>query len=207
MPRLTRPKENKIQRNKVLIVCGGHTEKWYFDKIKSKSLFEVESIKIKRVDDDKTKPMDVVKEAIRLKKGFDYIYAVFDKDSFEDFDLALEYSKQNEIIPIYSNQAFELWIYYHFGFFCGVEHRDKLILLIENYISTKSCVVSKKYKKSDLSNIWCVLEPNILKAIENSKKSVQYHNLVNIKAGGYEKISSRESSTNVYELMSRIYKE
>lgn len=206
MPRIVKKNNIRKVRNRLLIVCGGSTEKYYFDRIKAYSLYEVTSIKIRKVDDGETKPLEIVNEAIRLKNNFDLIYAVFDKDNFDDFDLAIMIAQKNGVIPIYSNQAFELWIYYHFEYFCGNKHRDKLIELIKMHISSQKSVIKKEYSKSDLNNIWDIIEPNIRKAMENSKRSVQFFNKLNNEVKGYERISNRESSTNVYELMDKIYR-
>ena len=207
MKKRTSNSRKRVERNRVLIVCGGHTEKYYFDKLKEKSLFLIRSIKVKKVSDEKTDPVCVVCEAIRHKDNYDYTYAVFDKDSFSNFDEAIRLAKQNNIVPMFSNQAFELWIYFHFGdFFCGNMHRDKLVDLIENFIKTQKGIVDKRYRKSDLSNIWSIIEPNINKAIENSKKSHQKFNKLSAEDTAYKHESSWESSTNLYILMERIFK-
>lgn len=206
MPRLGKSKPVRQEKNKVLIVCGGHTEKCYFDKIKEVSLYTIESITVKKVSNNMTSPLDVVNEAIQNCDGFNFVYAVFDRDNFKDYDSAFELARKNNIIPIYSNQSFELWLLYHWRYFCGCMNTSNLISMVENHIACDKKVLKKGYKKSDISNIWCILEPNISFAMQNSKTSEQHFNkLNNDKVPGYETPSKRESSTNIYQLMERIY--
>lgn len=47
-------------------------------------------------------------------KKYDRVWAVFDKDSFTDFDEAIKLGNDNNINCAWSNESFELWLLLHF---------------------------------------------------------------------------------------------
>lgn len=108
---------------KVLIVCEGEkTEPNYF---KSFELMKNNSDLVFEMDfgGGGINTMAVVDKAIELRnlanekrQPFDAVWAVFDKDDFDnaDFDNAINKANKNNIGCAWSNEAFELWYVYHF---------------------------------------------------------------------------------------------
>lgn len=50
---------------------------------------------------------------------------VFDKDDFDDFDLAIEMGEAKGYKVAWSNQSFEYWLYLHFRYSDSALHRDE----------------------------------------------------------------------------------
>lgn len=102
---------------KILIVSEGtKTEPNYFNAFKSLNrgtvVYDIE------VKGEATNTIQVVNKAIELRDKGDYdsVWAVFDKDSFDDdkFNAAIIKAEKNGIGCAWSNEAFELWYLYHF---------------------------------------------------------------------------------------------
>ena len=64
--------------------------------------------------------VSLIKETIAIRdksnKEFDRVWAVFDKDDFNDFNDAIQLAKKNHILCAWSNESFELWYYLHFQY-------------------------------------------------------------------------------------------
>ncbi|MBF0339286.1 MAG: RloB domain-containing protein [Nitrospirae bacterium] len=60
----------------------------------------------------------LVNEAIKEKNNGSYhsVWAVFDKDDFNQFNNAIQITAKNNICVAYSNEAFELWYLLHFNY-------------------------------------------------------------------------------------------
>ena len=101
-------------RDRVLIMCGGETEKIYLNYYKNKNKRNLQNISIKIVTHKKSNPMAVVQEALIQKSDYDEVWAVFDKDDFSDFDEAITLALHNEINCAFSNEAIEYWFFLHF---------------------------------------------------------------------------------------------
>lgn len=99
-------------RKTILVVCQGEqTEPNYFKKFGSEWL----TVRIEKVGKD---TISVINKAKKLKKEFEEIWVVFDKDDFDDstFDNAIQSARSSKIKVAYSNECFEVWYILHFEF-------------------------------------------------------------------------------------------
>ena len=94
-------------------------------------------------------------------------FVLFDKDdnSNNNFNLAIDNAKHNNIIPLWSNECFELWLLLHFNYM------DSNISRYDYYEKLKSLTKSKKYEKN-MDNIFEEVNGinGALKAYKNAKK-------------------------------------
>ena len=113
----------------ILIVCEGQkTEKNYFESLKE----ELKATNIHICPSPKSNPSSVVKCAKREQKkgGYTTIFCIFDTDSHEDIDRAIQAAK-SPLQAIVSKPCFEYWILLHFDYttrcFGGQSPCDQLI--------------------------------------------------------------------------------
>ena len=146
------------KRVRVLIVCEGEkTEPNYFGAIEKKLPKGLIELKISGLGDN---TINVVESAIAVRdnadnKGnsYDYVWTVFDRDSFlpERFNEAVFLANRENIKCAYSNEAFELWYLLHFEFYNTAISRHDYISRLENFIG-------RSYKKN---------EPDMFGLLEN----------------------------------------
>ena len=182
-------RKKKTINNKILIVCGGKTEKIYFEKHRS-NLADIKVVPCLHNES----PLRVVNRAIKEKDNDDYIqcWCVFDKDEFTDFDDAIIKAKSNNIRCAFSNEAFEVWYLLHYKYFYNHKDRKNCIIELEKELGQKYDKVNEK--------IYDILKGKMSKAIENAKKAHQIY----MADGG--KPSTWCSCTTVYELMEELNK-
>ena len=99
-------------RKTILVVCQGEcTEPNYFSKFGNAWL----TVKIHKVGKDTKSVVDKAKE---LRKDYEEIWVVFDKDDFENctFDQSIRSAIRSNINVAYSNECFELWYILHFEY-------------------------------------------------------------------------------------------
>lgn len=173
--------------NVILIVCGGQTEKEYFEKFN----IDLGEIRIRSVTQPES-PTSIVSYAIRLRERENYrgVWCVFDKDEFHDFDAAIQLGKREDIRIAFSNQAFEYWFILHYSKMN--RHIDR-----KNYAKILKEHISRPYEKVGI-DMYGLLADNIKLAIQNAKEIHQSHQ----KNGGLP--SSWESCTTVYELVEEL---
>ncbi len=109
-------------KNSVLIFSEGEkTEPLYFNEIKeyikNKTSKQIKNIEVKGFGKSTVSLLNAVEE--ELQKSYEYvsekdIWIVFDRDSFEDFDKAIELIQEKGYNAIWSNECFELWYLLHF---------------------------------------------------------------------------------------------
>lgn len=175
------------QNNKILVVCGGQTEKMYLEKFN----IDLGEIKIVPILERKS-PTQIVQFAIdmRLKNKYISTWCVFDKDDFTDFDFAIALGEKYGIKVAYSNQAVELWIILHFKVRNGQLHRTKYKQIIEK-------LLDREYDKTD-EKLYKILKVKTATAIQNAKIGHQTHK----KNGGQP--SQWESCTTFYKLVEEL---
>lgn len=180
-------REQKIQNNTILIVCGGKTEELYFKKFRA----DLGKIVVKPILNNES-PKRIVERTIKEKNEATYIqsWAVFDKDDFKDFDEAIQLASRNNINVAFSNQAFELWFLLHYKYVAHNMHRDKYEREIEKFINNS-------YSKTD-EEMYEILKPKMDNAISNAKKGHQKHKLESNKSSDWE------SCTTVYTLVEEL---
>lgn len=174
-------------RNKILIICGGKTEKIYFEQHRA-NLARV-TVKADKHDES---PSRIVNRAIKEKKNKEYIqiWCVFDKDDFNDFDEAIDLAEKNEIRYAFSNEAFELWFLLHFKYIECYKNRKKCIEELEKELGID-------YDKVD-EKIYGLLEGKMSQAVLNAKKAHQRH------MADSGKQSNWSSCTTVYLLIEEL---
>lgn len=180
-------REQKIQNNTILIVCGGKTEELYFKKFRA----DLGKIVVKPILNSES-PKRIVERTIKEKNKAIYIqtWAVFDKDDFLDFDEAIQLARKNNINVAFSNQAFELWFLLHFKYIEHNMHRNKYQAEIEKF-------TGKSYSKVN-EYMYDTLKSRMDDAISNAKKVHQKHNLEG------NSPSNWESCTTVYTLVEQL---
>ena len=108
---------------------------------------------------------DVIKKDNKIVKDHK-TFVLFDKDDNPNmsFNKAIDKAKQNNIIPLWSNECFELWLLLHFNYM------DSNISRNDYYEKLKSLTKSKKYEKN-MDNIFEEVNGinGTLKAYKNAK--------------------------------------
>jgi len=181
--------------DKVLIICGGETEKKYFDQFKSTYKDELKSISVETIKHKRENPCALV-EAARRKEGYDEIWVVFDKDDFNDFDKAIDFAQRADVNCAFSNEAFEYWFLLHFANRTGSIPRAEL-----NQILTKA--LGMNYEKANESLIKQMLES--FEVLEEAERRAQVGHEKHIKESG-NKPSHWCSCTTVYQLTKKLRK-
>jgi hypothetical protein len=183
--------KRRVIRDSILIICGKtETEKNYFLGFKEKIRSATGRIILKIIDKGSA-PLEIVEIAINEKKsmGFDspyrHIWAVFDKDEY-NIDKAITLAKVNDIHTAWTNEAFELWFIYHYEYFTSPLSRNKYKIKLDDHLNME-------YSKSD-PIIFKRLEKHMVIAIENARRSYQWHLL-------HEHLPADSNScTTVYQL-------
>jgi len=155
---------------RILIVCEGtKTEPNYFEA------FKISTLDV-QVEGTGMNTDSLVREAIRFKteagmRGdpFDYIWAVFDRDSFlaQNFNNALQLAEKNNIKVAYSNEAFEIWYMLHFNYYnTGMARSQYPKILTEQ--------LGRQYEKNEVG-MYEELKEKQPTAIRNGKKLMEVY--------------------------------
>lgn len=156
-------KKRKINTRNVavsfLIVCEGtRTEPNYFEALIKNRYSAIREVEI---NGEGRGTVSLIKKVVEIRdksdKEFDRVWAVFDKDDFEDFNEAIELAKRNGIHCAWSNESFELWYYLHFGYLDTGVPRSQYIAMIEREIRRKNGNENYTYKKK-AKNIYSLLQ-------------------------------------------------
>lgn len=134
-----------------LIVCEGErTEPNYFNALINNRSSDVREVKI---EGEGRGTVSLIKQTISIRdkmdQEFDRVWAVFDKDSFLDFNDAIKLAKKNNILCAWSNESFELWYYLHFQHLESGVSRSQYIGMIEREIQKLTGNKDYKYKKKE----------------------------------------------------------
>jgi hypothetical protein len=193
--RYLRKTPNRTSKDVVLVVCGGKTERIYFDTFNRVFRPSLGSISI--VTDEKAKnPKQIVEHAIKIKKSkdcYNAAWCVFDKDDSCDFDEAIDYARRNGISTAFSNQAFEVWFINLFRQLSSAMHRNKYKKELNKWL------MFQDYKSPKVIDKVCsvlLTEDKIKTAIFNSRLGYEKHKA----ACPYSRFSEYESCTTVYAL-------
>lgn len=137
---------------------------------------------------------DVIEKDNKIVKDHK-TFVLFDKDDNPNmnFNFAIDKAKQNNIIPLWSNECFELWLLLHFNYM------DSNISRNDYYEKLKDLTKSKKYEKN-MDNIFEEVNGinGILKAYKNAKKLYKTY-----KNQSYKDMAP---CTTVFELIDEINK-
>ncbi len=173
-------------------------------------------------------PITLVNKAIARKRNFNEkakenqtipyskVYCVMDVDDHESLERAIdkintenELDKETEIVPIISNECFEVWYLLHFEYTTAqlfrdtrtknefIANRRNLSRLMEKYLRIDD------YAKGSV-NIFKLLQSkgNEAEAIKRAKQLNQHHLSVN--NIGANKIYTLNPSTQVYKLIGKL---
>lgn len=131
--------QQEIHKRILIVGEGVNTEPSYFDK------FRIPGVKVvaKGLGEGTRKLVSDVEgvrqeEERKLGAPFDEIWVAFDKDSFKDFEQAINEAKDKGYRVAYSNQAIEYWFILHFKDHQGsamprTEYAKSLNELLEPY--------------------------------------------------------------------------
>jgi len=193
----------------ILIVCEGKkTEPNYFKGFPKRRGKFVYELKFKGENESEENmggisPKKVVEKAIELRDNsyqkYDRVWAVFDKDEFEDFDAAILKAKSNNICCAWTNEAFELWYLLHFQNRITGMKRTEYQKAIEKEINKTWKNKKKPYKYAkNATDMYDVLQKygNQEQAIKWAQQlTLQYNN---------EKFSTHNPRTQVFKLVKQL---
>ena len=168
-----------INTNSFLIVTEGErTEPLYLKgiqkKIKEKMDGRIDVIEIPVIDIHGEgcgtgKLIEVTERIVKEAKIlYQNVWVVFDKDDFDDFDVAIQLEKGYQVA--WSNQSFEYWLYLHFNYSDSALHRydwnEKLNEIFKQY-NLGDGTYRKNYDNIyDLVNVY----DGVNSAIRNAKR-------------------------------------
>ena len=190
-------------RCRILIVCEGEkTEPNYF---KSFDQMQYGSIVYNiECEGGKINTVQVVDKAIELRdkaiaSGFPYdtIWAVFDKDDFNDFNDAIQLAKKNHILCAWSNESFELWYYLHFQYLDTGISRSQYIEKIEREIQNRTNDSNYRYKKKSPETF------DILQRIGDESLAIKHAQRLRESFSGTD-YAAHKPCTTVYELVEEL---
>jgi RloB-like protein len=181
---------DKPMRQSFMIYCEGQTEVGYFNSFKKRA---------KSLNGGNA--LAIVKEAVKQKnaaaKPVDQYWVVFDKDETTDadFNAAILLATENNILPAWSNQAFELWFILHYQPHTVACNRNAYEAILRRYIASYTAGAKSEEQGKQLYSTTISL---ILIALTNAK-------------AGYDSFvapalteAQKESSTIVYKLVTEI---
>ena len=170
-----------IKTNSFLIVTEGErTEPLYLKgiqkKIKEKMDGRIDVIEIPVIDIHGEgcgtgKLIEVTERIVKEAKIlYQNVWVVFDKDDFDDFDVAIQLGKEKGYQVAWSNQSFEYWLYLHFNYSDSALHRydwnEKLNEIFKQY-NLGDGTYRKNYDNIyDLVNVY----DGVNSAIRNAKR-------------------------------------
>jgi len=203
----------KNQREYILIVCEGvKTEPNYFEAIKQtfpRRVFETFSIEVEGTGTSTLKIVDIAIELRNKAKKlhnrvYDYVWTVFDRDSFPvvDFNNSIFKAENSNIKCAWSNEAFELWYVLHFQFRNTPMSRDSYKKCIEAEMN-KSILkktgkdVAYRYRKNSEEMY------SLLQKFGDEKQAIKWAKKLE-KQFANTNYSSHNPCTKVYELIEKL---
>lgn len=160
------PKRKENFRNqcvRFLIICEGtKTEPHYFKALIAKNTSTVREVTIEGEGRGTVALIDrtlEIKRELELRNHtkFDRVWAVFDKDDFNDFNAAIERAKTCKIHCAWTNESFELWYYLHFAYLDTAIHRKDYIEKLEEAFRKEMNDKNFKYQKGN-PDIYALLQ-------------------------------------------------
>ncbi|MCL2424733.1 MAG: RloB family protein [Oscillospiraceae bacterium] len=186
-------------KEEVLIVCGGQTEKKYFEMFNQVFRPSLGSVSVITAVETKS-PMHVVEYAIKArnrKNSYNAVWCVFDKDDFIDFDDAVRHAESNAICVAYSNQAFEVWFINHFRILKAPLSRTRYKHELKKFLAFN---YDKSADVIDKISSMLLTEERVRTAITNSRLGYERHKI----ESAIIKPSAFESCTTVFKLVQSL---
>lgn len=177
---MARKSKGKKLKKRTMIFCEGETEKFYFDMLKKK--YHSSNVTPVKSEVISGSSVTLVKNAIakinagKSKYKYEKIYVVYDKDdeSSEDIQKALKEARAENIITLFSNECFELWVLMHFKKETSFKNRKELYKILE-----KEMNLSESYESIKGEKVAPMLEDLIHKAVENATNQELDDDVVN----------------------------
>ena len=145
--------------------------------------------------------VSLIKETIAIRdksnKEFDRVWAVFDKDDFNDFNDAIQLAKKNHILCAWSNESFELWYYLHFQYLDTGISRSQYIEKIEREIQNRTNDSNYRYKKKSPETF------DILQRIGDESLAIKHAQRLRESFSGTD-YAAHKPCTTVYELVEEL---
>lgn len=184
----------------ILIVCEGEkTEPNYFKSITKTKYTDVMKVD---VEGEGRNTVSLVKKAIEIRdksiKTYDRVWAVFDKDSFADFNDAINLAKKNKIQSAWSNESFELWYCLHLNYLDNAVSRSQYIDILEKEIQKRTNNKEYRYMKND-PNMY-----SLLKGIGSENQAIKNAKKLEASFDGDSNFESHNPCTMVYKLVEEL---
>lgn len=184
----------------ILIVCEGEkTEPNYFEAIVKTKYTDVIKVDI---EGEGRNTVSLVKKTIEIRdksvKTYDRVWAVFDKDSFEDFNDAIQLAKENNIQSAWSNESFELWYCLHLNYLNTGVPRSQYIDILEKEIQKRTNNKEYRYMKND-PNMY-----SLLKGIGSEDQAIKNAKKLEAAFDGDSNFENHNPCTMVYKLVEEL---
>ena len=112
------PRERFVKVTFLIATEGTKTEPNYLNALKEEleatNRFNIEVSIEGKGKATKALVNKIVRQIENCNQEYDRIWAVFDKDEFDDFDEAISLAQSKKINCAWSNESFELWLLLHF---------------------------------------------------------------------------------------------
>lgn len=182
-----------------LIVCEGtRTEPNYFRalvKDRYSSICEV------TIEGEGRGTVSLIRQTMAIRdrsdKEFDRVWAVFDKDSFDDFNDAIKLAVKNGIHCAWSNESFELWYYLHFQYLDTGVSRAQYIEMIEREVQERTNNLGYRYEKKSADTF------GLLQRIGNETQAIKHAHRLKDSFVGTD-YASHKPCTTVGELVEEL---
>lgn len=145
--------------------------------------------------------LQVTEQMVREAKiWYQNIWVVFDKDDFQDFDIAIAEAAEKGYCVAWSNQAFEYWLYLHFHYSDSALHRHEWNKKLDE-IFAEYGIGNGKYEKND-KNIYAMVDTygGVSTAIKNAKRRMASFDIKRSRPSEYD------PGTTVYMLVEELKK-
>ena len=167
---MARKTKGLTQRNQFIILTNGkNSEQDYFLALQAKgrSIYDI------RIEFENAAPIDLIKRAVKEKRGSNRIWIVFDKDEFpsDSINSVFADARKNGIGVAFSNAAFEVWLIDHFRTMDQEKTARELRLELDRLLKNQG--YSKGYDKNDKAVHTEMFIPRIDEAMHNAEVSLQ----------------------------------
>ena len=112
------PRERFVKVTFLIATEGKKTEPNYLNALKEEleatNRFNIEISIDGKGKATKALVNKIIRQIENCNKEYDRVWAVFDKDEFNDFDEAINLAQNKNINCAWSNESFELWLLLHF---------------------------------------------------------------------------------------------
>ena len=134
-PATRAPRERYVKVTFLIVTEGKKTEPNYLNRLKDEleatNRFNIE-VSIEGKGKATTALVNkIIRQIENCNQEYDRVWAVFDKDAFNDFDDAISLAKSKNINCAWSNESFELWLLLHFKNVSAPTGRKKLFEELE----------------------------------------------------------------------------